>query len=1179
MVVAAGVLSSLAVNAATEDKRWPGALDVLRQHPWVATGALSALALLAAVASAWWQEHPLATAADPPAPPRIPIPGWVVGRGESDEAVSVVCARRTSTAVGITTSLEGAGGFGKTTLATVVCAHPRVRRRFRGRVFTITMGRDVRGQTAVAAKVAEATRFITGDTATFDDPDLAGAHLGRLLDQRPRTLLVLDDVWEAEQLAPFLYGGSQCVRLVTTRTPAVLPPDTTRISVDEMTPDQARAVLTWQLHPPLPEQLTQDLLRATGRWALLLRLTNRLITEQVATGVAPDVAATGALAALRTNGPAAVDDPAVFLDLNDPRRRRLAVRATVEAATALLPPGGTERFAELGVFLEDEAISVTVTARLWQATGGLTEAESRDLCAVLGRLSLLSLTADAGGQITLHDVIRDYLRAGLGPAALTTLSAVLVDAVAADLPTAVPIAHSAPEPGAAWWQVSDGYLLDHLIEHLLAAGRTAQAEAVASDLRWVEARLSQRGPTAPWSDLSRIPTSEAAERAREIAQAAHLLGPTIPSHALVNVLRSRLQHLPAWRHQITVLQHEDRRMPALVNRWPMPDLPDQHHRRTLTGHTNAVRAVAIAPDDTWIATASDDGTVRIWDVASGNCTATLSGHTDSVHAVAIAPDGTWIATASPDKTIRTWDVASGNCTAMLVHPCPMRAVGIAPDGTWVASAGDDGVVRLIDITSGQCTATLSGHTAAVHSVAISPDGTWIVSASPDEGVRIWNTSTGTCTGTLPDHILHVRAVAIAPDSTWFVTGGDSGVAIWGGAARRTCKAFLTGRNTTSIAIAPHGRWLAIADRYGVVQVWNIPEGQRFATDEDRPPGVWEIGTSSHAGTLTGHVGGVLSVAIATGGGWLATSGEDMSVHIRDSAVRGHMPGAPPRASTYTPCLAIAPDGRWLAAGSGNGAVQLWDIASAACAATVTGTRHSDWIVAVAVSPDGTWIASGGADGSVRIWDTSTQSCTTTMAGLTNHVLSVAIAPNGRWMAFAGSDGAVRIWSASTRTCTSALTGHTNSVHSVAIAPDSTWLATGSADGTVRIWGVASGTCTGILSEHSANIRAVAIAPDGSWLTSASDDGEIRIWDTSTRSCTATLADRASGVNAVAIAPDGTRLATAHADGTLQVWDITPGLCTTLMRVEGQLLDCAWTPDGSSLTAAGVRGLYFFDYRT
>ena len=124
--------------------------------------------------------------------------------------------------VGITTGLYGAGGFGKTTLAQMVCADRRVRRRFGGRVYLVTVGRDVRGAAAVAAKVNDVIKLVAGEDATFTDPQLAGRRLGSLLDAGPRRLLVLDDVWEPEQLAPFTEGGKRCARLVTTRVPELL---------------------------------------------------------------------------------------------------------------------------------------------------------------------------------------------------------------------------------------------------------------------------------------------------------------------------------------------------------------------------------------------------------------------------------------------------------------------------------------------------------------------------------------------------------------------------------------------------------------------------------------------------------------------------------------------------------------------------------------------------------------------------------------------------------------------------------------------------------------------------------------------------------------------------------------------------------------------------------------------
>ena len=98
--------------------------------------------------------------------------------------------------VGITTGLCGAGGFGKTTLALMACADQQVRRRLWNRVYLVTLGRDLRGLAAVAAKVNDVIKLVSGADATFTDPRLAGQWLGGLLDAGPDRLLVLDDVWE-----------------------------------------------------------------------------------------------------------------------------------------------------------------------------------------------------------------------------------------------------------------------------------------------------------------------------------------------------------------------------------------------------------------------------------------------------------------------------------------------------------------------------------------------------------------------------------------------------------------------------------------------------------------------------------------------------------------------------------------------------------------------------------------------------------------------------------------------------------------------------------------------------------------------------------------------------------------------------------------------------------------------
>ena len=180
-------------------------------------GVLAALAGVVAAGAALW---PLVVRPSR-VPPELTVPGWVVDRPAEMASVVTAVTRGQGGTVGITTGLYGAGGFGKTTLAQMVCADRGVRRQFGGRVYLVTVGRDLRGA-AVAAKVNDVIKLISGEVATFTDPELAGRRLGSLLDSGPRRLLVLDDVWDAEQFAPFAEGGRRCARLVTTRVPELL---------------------------------------------------------------------------------------------------------------------------------------------------------------------------------------------------------------------------------------------------------------------------------------------------------------------------------------------------------------------------------------------------------------------------------------------------------------------------------------------------------------------------------------------------------------------------------------------------------------------------------------------------------------------------------------------------------------------------------------------------------------------------------------------------------------------------------------------------------------------------------------------------------------------------------------------------------------------------------------------
>ena len=693
--VAAAVLA-VAVNAATGGTaRWFPTMD--RYPLWWMVGATVAVAgsgLMLWRVQGWYDGK-----SEELLPAVHPLESWVVGLAEVNQ---VVAALRKGGTVGVTTAVQGAGGFGKTTVAKMVRADPRVLRRFRNRVYWVTVGRDV-GKQALAGLVNDMITQIRPDSAvTFTDAQQAGDHLAAVLADGPRRLLILDDVWSEEQLAVFPVEGS-CARLVTTRNPSLAAGANVLVKVDQMSDAEARAVLQAGL-PPLSAVVAQGLLAQTGRWPLLLRLVNKILAEESRLHSDISSVAEDLLMRIGQAGRLYVDELAGTegqqLDVADQDERSRTVRATIEASIGLLPTADRSRLAELGVFAAQETVPVTLIGALWRAAGGLDQRGSEVLCARLADLALLTLlrTAD-GGAIQLHDVIREYLCAGLGHERLIRMHQVLLAAAAADLPAVEASRQSAV---TAWWELPESarYLREHLIEHLIAAGRPQDAEAVSCDLRWAGSQLEQAGPAAPSADLSIAGTPRAERLRRLLGQTAHLLAPTEPPHSLVDILCTRVSHDPDWGPQARTLQAA-RTEPALVSQWPLPDLPNPALRHVLTGHTGEVTAVAISSDGTWLASASWDWSVRIWEPATGQLRALLARHTGAVRGVAIAPAGAWLATSGYEQWVRIWDAATGRQRAALVgHTGEVTAVAIAPDGTWLATASYDGTVRIWDLLAG-----------------------------------------------------------------------------------------------------------------------------------------------------------------------------------------------------------------------------------------------------------------------------------------------------------------------------------------------------------------------------------------------------------------------------------------------------------------------------------------------
>jgi WD40 repeat protein/serine/threonine protein kinase len=192
-----------------------------------------------------------------------------------------------------------------------------------------------------------------------------------------------------------------------------------------------------------------------------------------------------------------------------------------------------------------------------------------------------------------------------------------------------------------------------------------------------------------------------------------------------------------------------------------------------------VNSVAFSPDGSQLASAGQDYTVKVWDVANGRVLRTLEGHKDEVYSVAFSADRTRLASASRDNTVKLWDAGSGQQLLSLEgHTRPVRSVTFSRDGQRLASASFDGTVKVWDAASGRLLVSLKGHTGPVECVAFSPDGMRLASAG-DQTVKVWDAANGQALCTLKGHHGQVWCVAFSPDGMRLAAAGqDPALQLW-----------------------------------------------------------------------------------------------------------------------------------------------------------------------------------------------------------------------------------------------------------------------------------------------------------------------------------------------------------------------------------------------------------------
>jgi WD40 repeat protein len=342
-------------------------------------------------------------------------------------------------------------------------------------------------------------------------------------------------------------------------------------------------------------------------------------------------------------------------------------------------------------------------------------------------------------------------------------------------------------------------------------------------------------------------------------------------------------------------------------------IADRKQIATLIGHTAWILSVAFSPDGQFIASGSNDQTLRLWDAQTGQCLKTLKGHTSGVQSVAFSLDSSILASGSHDHTIQLWDVQTQQWLRTLSgHGDRVLGIIFCPDHQTLISSSEDHTIRMWDIHSGKCLRTLNTQVNWVLAIALSPDGQTLVTGSDSQTVKFWDVPTGACTGSLPDYHTHVWAVTFSPDGQLLATASaDKTVRLWDVQTHQCLKIFQEHTN----------------------QVWLVnfsPDGQTLVSSgDDQAVRLWEIKSGQCLTSVTSY-------------------------------------------SNWISSVAFNPNGNTLASGSKDQFIRLWDLTTGQCRQILTG--HTDIVMSVTFSPDGSSLASASDDRTIKLWDAHTGEC-------------------------------------------------------------------------------------------------------------------------------------------------------------------------------------------------------------
>lgn len=604
------------------------------------------------------------------------------------------------------------------------------------------------------------------------------------------------------------------------------------------------------------------------------------------------------------------------------------------------------------------------------------------------------------------------------------------------------------------------------------------------------------------------------------------------------------------------------------------------------GGQSAIGSVAIDPKGETAALAFySEGTVKLYELATGKEKATFPGHRGGTDQVIFSPDGKLLATGGKDKRIRLWNVAN----AREIHSWPaerdfLPSLRFAPDGKSLAYVGvtrdEAPALRFRNVVIGverQPPGSLGDQ--RIFSFCFAADGKTVITGSAGDAssLQLWDAISGKEIRTIARIQGRVGHIRVAPDgkSVWTLA--------WDPRQEKQdlCQWDLaSGKQLLHLPLPSYTRRI---DDFAL-----SPDGKRLANGTfSHDVFLWDTATGRRASDLVGHHFLTIAAAFTADGHHLYTGGYDETIRrwSTDSGEQSRLFSMERNKGDGVYSLALRSDGKMLAAGvirfktpprTPPCDVRLWDLTTSEERAPLHG--HGDWVTAVAFSPDGQLLASRSEDRTIRMWDVATGKERRQLRCGEAGAKGIAFSPDGRRVISALNKETIGFWDVeSGRLTRRLLAGPSGGSGIPLLSHDGRMLVTGGSEHPIRVWEVVSGKERFRIERPNTRMFVVAaLSSDCRILAWCDYNPPIKLWDLLAGKQLGTLGEKTNmaSVLSLTFSADSRCLASTHSDGTALIWDMArlSSKTDTVAKISTKRLEELWHELGSADAAEAYRAL-------